>query len=150
VLEFGWRHKLVSRATLAWAVPFLRERLRPLKVDKDRVERWIAALDSDKFAEREKATIELRGLGPLVEPRLRKAQLGRPSAEKQKRLADLLRELEGRDPAPEQLRTLRALKVLEHIGTADACEVLKAVAGGEEAALATREAQASLARLGRK
>jgi hypothetical protein len=137
-------------ASASQAVPFLKERLRPVKVEKDRIERLIAALDSDKFAEREKAMVELRALGSLAEPRLRAAQHSRPSAEMQNRLADLLRELDGRGLTAEQLRTVRVIEALEHIGTAGAREVLTAVAGGEEGALATREAQASVVRLARK
>src|SRR4051794_16642953 len=51
---------------------------------------------------------------------------------------------------PEPLRWLRALTVLEAIGTAEARRVLEGVAGGEPGARPTREAKASLERLARR
>lgn len=53
-------------------------------------------------------------------------------------------------PAPEDLRTLRALEVLERCGTAAARRVREKVAKGAPDARPTEDARASLARLARR
>jgi hypothetical protein len=53
-------------------------------------------------------------------------------------------------PSPQWVRAKRAVAVLEHIGTAEAREVLKGLADGEPEALPTKEARAALERLGKK
>jgi hypothetical protein len=50
----------------------------------------------------------------------------------------------------EPLRQLLAVEVLEHIGTAEACELLTKLAGGAPGARLTREAKAALERLKRR
>jgi truncated hemoglobin YjbI len=52
--------------------------------------------------------------------------------------------------APEQIRALRALEVLERIGNAEARRVLGAIAKGAPDARLTREARTSLERLLRR
>jgi hypothetical protein len=47
------------------------------------------------------------------------------------------------------LRTLRAIRVLEHIGTAEARELLRKLAGGAAEVRETREAEKALQRLQR-
>jgi hypothetical protein len=56
--------------------------------EKD-IARWIADLDSEKFATREKATHELEKLGEAAQPALRKAIEGHPNPEARKRLERL-------------------------------------------------------------
>src|SRR5439155_11841358 len=56
------------------AVPLLKQNLRPVApINEKQAGRLIADLDADDFATREKATIELEGLGEPVAPLLRKA-----------------------------------------------------------------------------
>jgi hypothetical protein len=52
-------------------------------------------------------------------------------------------------PPASWIRAARAVAVLEHIGSPEACEVLRAIAGGEPDALPTGEARAALERLTR-
>jgi WD40 repeat protein len=130
----------------AQAVPLLRERLRP--VPAQNIERLVARLDSDDFAEREQATEELARLGPAAAPALRKALRGEPSAELRRRARALLAKLpDGGELLPAEPQVLRALEVLERIGSPEAREVLRAVAGGSADAQATLEARAALRRL---
>jgi RNA polymerase sigma factor (sigma-70 family) len=134
----------------AQAVPWLRERLRPVKasVDARRLARLIGELDSDQFAVRGTALRELEGLGDLAEPALRRALAGRPSLETQRRLEGLLDKLQRQAPPPAALQALRALEVLERAGTPAARALLAELAKGAREARLTREARASLERLG--
>ena len=50
----------------------------------------------------------------------------------------------------EDLRALRAVEVLEKVGTPEARQVLEDLARGDPAAALTREARASLDRLGKR
>ena len=59
----------------------------------------------------------------------------------------MLRKLRGPVTSPEKLRLLRAVEVLEHIGTAEAVGILNSVAGGAPEALETVDAKLALARL---
>jgi hypothetical protein len=129
------------------AVPLLRGRLRPAAADEARMTRLIADLDSDRIAVREKAAQELEQLGDIAEPALRKALAGPPSAEVRRRAGQLLERLGGPVTAPGLLRSLRAVEVLEHIGTPGAREVLESLARGAPGGRLTREARASLERL---
>jgi len=107
----------------------------------------IAELDGEHFGAREEAQQALEGLGELAAPALQKALERRPSLEVRRRVERLLQKLEGPVTALEQLRHLRSIEVLEHIGTPAARQVLEGLANGAPEARLTREAKASLQRL---
>jgi RNA polymerase sigma factor (sigma-70 family) len=131
-------------AAPAQTVPFLKDRLGSAgKVDRQRVASLIADLDSDRFAVRERASRELEQAGPAAEAGLRRALAAEPSPEARRRLEGLLQKLEG----GERWRPLRAIEVLEAIGTADARQVLESLAQGSPDATLTGEARAALRRL---
>jgi hypothetical protein len=65
-----------------------------------------------------------------------------PSAEVRRRIEALMERI-----GPERIRPLRAIEVLEHIGTSEAEDLLKKLATGAPEARLTQEAQASLNRL---
>jgi WD40 repeat protein len=128
-------------------VSFLGERLRPARsAGKEEVDRLLADLDSDDFQIRDKATGELDELGDTVGPALRKVIAGQPSAEVRARVNRLLEKLA--TPAPELLRNLRALEVLEAVGGPEALQVVERIANGAAEARLTRDAKAALARIG--
>jgi RNA polymerase sigma factor (sigma-70 family) len=133
-------------------IPFLRERLQPAKagVDAERVARLIADLNNERFKVRDQASKELEKLGEAAEPALRRAARGKPPVETLKRLERLLGKLDQLAVAPERMRQSRALEILEHIGNAQARQVLQALAGGTAGAWLTEEARAALERLGSK
>ncbi|HVS38879.1 MAG TPA: PQQ-binding-like beta-propeller repeat protein [Gemmataceae bacterium] len=139
----GWR----LTADPAASVAFLRKRLRPAVVDADRIARLLAGLDSDDFEAREKASGELAKLGDLAEPALRRALEGKPSAEARQRLEELVRRLDGLVHDAEQVRGLRGVEALEHMGTAEARRLLGELAKGAEGSRQTGEAKAALERL---
>ncbi len=89
--------QLAARPTEA--IAFLREHLRPVKVETKRVTTLIGHLDSDDYATREEAARELEYLGKYVKPHLEAALAGKPSAEKHKRLQELLDRLAAEEAA---------------------------------------------------
>jgi WD40 repeat protein len=130
-------------------VVFLRERLRHAPADaavRKRIDRLMADLDHDDFAIRERAARELEALRDAAEPALRRALQGRPSEEVRRRVEGLLHRLEVRTRL-ERLRELRAVEGLEHVGTADARQLLASLAKGGPEDRLTQEAKASLGRL---
>lgn len=78
---------------------------------------------------------------------LRRALSNRPSMEVRRRIEDVLSKLEPSTLPPETLQVLRAIEILEHIGTPTARRCLEALAKGAADARQTREAKASLRRL---
>lgn len=130
------------------AVPFLSKQLHPVKhPDAKTVARWIADLDSDDFAVRQKASDELSKVVETIKPALRDALTGKPSLETRRRVQQLLDQTH--DWTPDRLRVHRAIQALEHIGIPSAQEVLQALADGAPGARRTEEAKAALRRLSR-
>jgi WD40 repeat protein len=104
-------------------------------------------LGSERLAVREKARLELEKLGDWIEPDLRRV-LARPrSLEVHLRVKRLLAKLDGVAPSPEVLRVLRAVEVLERMGSAEARKVLRELAKGETDNPLVQEARAALDRL---
>ncbi len=131
-------------------IPFFEKHLKPAAdTDSKLRERLLADLDSNQFATRDKAAKELAKLGEQIEPSLRKALEGQPSEEVRRQIKAIL-DAPRAVPSGEALRTLRAIQVLERIGTPEARDVLKKLAAGAAGARQTREAQESLERLSRK
>lgn len=132
----------------AAAVALARQRLRPIAaVDTARMERLLADLSGDQFGPREQASAELAKVGELAEPFLRRCLERNPPAEVRQRVDLLLEKLTAFVDRPEEVRSLRAVELLERIGTAEARGVLEALAKGTPDARLTREAQAALDRL---
>ena len=129
-------------------VPFLKERVRPAPAaTRTDVARWIADLDSDDFAVRERAAEELARLGEAVVTQLREALAGKISEEARKRLEKLLKTADGPFLAGNRLREVRAVTALEYAGTIDATKFLQQLTKGGPDARLTREAKAAIARL---
>jgi WD40 repeat protein len=133
-----------ARQTVAW----LREQLKPAPgVEARRLEQLIGELGSNDFAVRQKAHEELEKLGELAGPALRKAIAAKPSLDVQQRIDSLLAKLGQVELTTPQLQAIRAVEVLEHIGTPEAVQLLTALAKGAPGARLTREAEAALQRL---
>jgi hypothetical protein len=99
---------------------------------------------------REQATKKLWKLGELAEPAYRKALASRPTLEMSRQLRALLDEVSQRQwhPTPEILRQVRAVEVLERIGTPEARELLAALSRGAAGARLTCEARTAAHRSG--
>jgi hypothetical protein len=137
----GWKLILSSRK----AVALLRERLKPVqRVSPQHLARLVAALEDRSFRVREKACLELERLDELAIPVLRKCLADKPSLEMRRRAEDLLAKLQSPALSPHALREIRALSVLERIGTAEARQLLEAIAAGAPGVRLTVEAKAAL------
>ncbi len=111
------------------SVPFLRTALKPVPlVEGQRIQRWIADLDSDEFAVRQRAAAELEKLGEMAHPALRKALANKPTVETRRRIEQVLEATELSEPTPARRQALRAVEVLIQAETPDAHRVLETLA----------------------
>jgi WD40 repeat protein len=137
----------------AQTVPFLAKRLRPIsvRVAPERIAKLIRNLDDDTFQVRAEARRELEKLGAAAEPALRQALEKSPSLEVRRQVEELLAAVAAQRKVPfgDVLRGLRAVEVLEQIGSREARQVLKSLAAGAPEAALTQEAGATLQRLDR-
>jgi RNA polymerase sigma factor (sigma-70 family) len=146
-------HRAIARLSAAPGVflPILKGRLHPVPVAEGaRVAKLLSSLDADAFQAREQASRELREIGEAARSALERERR-RPdlSPELRRRLDDLLKRVWA-PPVGDRLRELRAVEVLERIGTAEARQVLEALARGSPEARLTREAEGALQRLGKR
>jgi RNA polymerase sigma factor (sigma-70 family) len=131
------------------AVALFRDQPRPVSAaDPQRVAKLLADLDSNAFDVREKATKELQKMGETSLSPLHKALASPPSLEVRHRIEQLLETLD--DSPTEQIYKVRAVEVLEQIGSPEARRLLESLASGVPEARLTREAKASLQRLTHK
>ncbi len=130
---------------------FLKDRLKAVVPPSPELLRSLLDdLDSDQFAVREAAEQKLRELGERAGSALRESLRAKPSLEKRRRIEALLNRLEGSGPfSGEPLRQMRAVQVLEKIGSAEARTVLEGLTRGVDSARLTREAKAALGRMRR-
>jgi WD40 repeat protein len=129
-------------------VTFFQARLQPeAAMDKSRILKLIADLDHANFAVRQKATRALERLGGQGKAALEKAQAAPSSPETAKRLGAILKKLEAPASSPDVLRLLRAVEVLERLGTVEARQLLQAYAKGASGSPLTEDAREALKRL---
>ncbi len=124
----------------------LRGRLHAAKAPlAEDLRRLIVDLDDPQFQRRESAAKRLADWGEQADKPLREALLRKPSLEVRRRIEKLLAE-----PrlvrTPEERRLLRAVRVLESIGTSQARQVLEMLTKDAPDAWFTQEAKAALAR----
>jgi RNA polymerase sigma factor (sigma-70 family) len=131
------------------AVALLGRRVKPFHPpDAQKLARLIADLDSNKFAARQQARLELTRMGDLAAAALRKALDDRPTLEVQLQIEQLLERLVRIQELPAgQLRALRVLEVLEQLNTSEARQVVEGIARGAPGTLVTRKAQETLNRM---
>jgi hypothetical protein len=134
---------LTMTADPVGTVTWLRDRLQPIQeADAGRLTRLLADLDDEKSEVRAKAKEALAEMGTGAETALRKARENPRSVEVRRSLDELLGRL-----ASQQAQGLRAIEVLEHIGSPQAQALLERLSHGAPGAALTREAQTSLRRL---
>jgi len=131
------------------SLPYIAKRVQPVPaVDPNRLTQLVEDLDSNRFAVRQKASVELERLGETAAKPLREALKARPALETARRIEKLLALLEA-GLAPERLRTLRTIEALEAMRSVDALPILEKLAAGAPGVRETEDAAASVARLKR-
>jgi hypothetical protein len=136
-------------AAPAQVFPLLRQHLQAAAPVGPGIDRFIADLDSDTLAVRQKAMDELAKLGEAAGPAMRQA-LTKPTStlEQRRRLEQLLESLQGGGEtfplSGEKLRLQRALEVLGQLDTSEARQLLEALAQGPPGVRQTLEVQAAL------
>jgi hypothetical protein len=116
------------------------------KVDQGRIHHLIKELDSDVFADRQTAALELKGLGEPAIVAISEWLESDCSTEMRRRLRSLLRDLEARKDS-NQLRLIRSIEVLEYIRSADAIGLLEKIGESTGDARVIAEARASVKRI---
>jgi hypothetical protein len=130
-------------------VEVIRQHLKVTAAGPDprRLEKLIAELDSDNFVEREKASRELAEAGAAAEEALRRALDKDPTTEVRLRVQELLDQISKGGRSPERMRSVRAVEVLERIGTPQARALLADLARQAGDTALGEEMRASLQRL---
>jgi hypothetical protein len=132
------------------AVTLIKEQVKPaVPLDTKQIEKWLAELNDEEFDTRTRATSALRKIDERLLPFIEKALDANPSPESRQRLEDLRGRLTSRVRQGERLRVLRAIEVLERIGTPQASELLRSVADWAPGAPLAAQARAALERLER-
>jgi hypothetical protein len=133
-------------------VQFLDTRLKPVSVDFQQIDRYIRDLDDNSFEARKTATEELTKMEEVPEARLRTVLAGKPSLEIRRRVEEILKEIErGKlEPSGRHLQPVRAVEVLEYIGTTEARSILSQLTQGTPGLRLTEEAKGSLERIKKK
>jgi WD40 repeat protein len=154
VLDRLWADLAAADAVVAWAaaarladrppeaMPLLARRLTPVvALTEAETRRLLAELDAPAYRTREQAMKRVADLGDAGKAMVETALKGKTGAEVRQRLEALSAALEWKHaPGSEDLRRLRALAVLEQIGTKDARAKVGEMAGGLPSARVTLEA----------
>ncbi len=126
------------------SVDLLRDNLKPavaLAGSKE-IQKPVGELSSEQLATRSQANNELAKFGLAAEVELRKALIPGLTLETQRRVEKLLAAIKS-----DELRSVRAIEVLESINSPAARQLLETLSKGRADAWQTREAKTSLKRL---
>jgi WD40 repeat protein len=127
-------------------VAFLRDTFVRLKsLAPEQIQTWLADLDASKYAVREAAEKNLLANIDHAEAELHKAY-PKASGEARRRISRIL-ESEFAAPPPDVLREMRAVEVLDAIGTKPALDVLRDLSPGNVRLRVAHEATTTLKRL---
>ena len=118
-----------------------------LDPEPKRLAQLIADLNNDAFTVREQASATLGKYGATIEPALRTALSNTRSREVQRRLDEILVNIEEQPLSTEMVRTIRVVQALEYSGTVEALQLLEKLAQGDKGYRLTTEAQAAVERL---
>src|SRR5207247_1923282 len=111
----------------------------PAPLDAAKIRRLLADLGNDSSAVRMRASQELKALGEMVEMPIRQFLAGNPSLEAARRAEQILDALIRPPTSPERLQQLRAVEVLEKIGSTGARAILRHLTKGPPEAPLTRD-----------
>jgi hypothetical protein len=130
------------------AVALIRDKVRPIpEPDAKILAKLLKNLDDDAYDVRKTAETKLQALGDAARPALEQALARGGSAEFKKQLKHLLENPPPIATSGDQIRALRAVWVLEEVGTTAAKNCLKMLANGAAADPLTIAAREAVARL---
>jgi hypothetical protein len=141
-LKAVWDLQLYPKQALAYLLGRLQ---RVGSADKARISECISNLADDRFEVRRAATKQLDELGELAVEQLRRRLAENPGAEEKRRIEELI--LKTRICPKARLRDLRAIQIVEYIGTRQSKSILEELAKGAPESVITQESKASLERL---
>ena len=122
------------------AIGSLRSQVLPsAAIDERAVRQLISSLDAARVQDRARATAELRALGRRALPFLRSTDT-KDSLEWRRRVESLVSALAD-GPTEEERRHIRAVELLEQIGTGDAWTLIRTWAAGAPGSVLTEEAR---------
>ena len=130
-------------AVLAGAKP-------PAALPDAELRKMIDKLGDAKFAARERATKEFKGMGVGLVPRLRKALADNPQAEVKDRLEAIVKDLAGGKAEGAGLREHRAVELAEALGSPAAVELLRKWAVPDAPSALAAESIRALERIDRR
>jgi hypothetical protein len=134
----------------AGTIRLLSEKVKPVPTaDRKRVAELIDKLSNENFNEREKASRELSELAPTALDQIREAARKTESAEVRNRLAPILARESDERVTGERLRVVRAVEILERIGSPATDKLLRELATGSSGAELTRNATEAVRRMGK-
>ncbi len=135
------------------AVPYLKQRLRVITLaDRKAIDQWIIDLDSEQFRVRDRAGKALEDAGDAALPALTKAAETAKTEEVRSKAALIVKKIgPGDDPAISKVgrQAVRAVEVLERIGTPEALIVLADLAERGHVRAAHVDAKAAIVRASR-
>lgn len=132
-------------------VALVKEKVKPPSGGAEkRIQNLLADLESDMFQVRQTASKELEKLGEAAEHALQKSIQTLKTLEAKRRVQKLLDQItDDQTPTADVVRTLRAVQILENLGTSEARTELERLAKGAPGDKLTRSADSALRRLGK-
>jgi RNA polymerase sigma factor (sigma-70 family) len=116
-------------------------------LDAAKIRRLFTDLSNESFAVRRRALQELQALGGMAELPLRRFLASDPSLEARTRAEQILSAIMRAPLSSERLKQLRAVEVLEKIGSGEARAIIQRLSKGAPEAPLTRDATATLRRI---
>jgi len=133
------------------AIEIVRARLRPpTALNAVALDRLVADLASESFQTRAQATEALENRGRPFAADLKTRLTKMDSLEAKRRLTAVLDRFESVALSPDELRTVRSVEFLEHVGTPAAYALITELTKGEASAELTIRAIAAKGRLDRR
>jgi len=132
------------------SLAYLKANVKPILIDAKMIAVWIGDLESEQFAVRERARVELEACGEYAVQYLEAALDGKPTLNTRKQIETILKRLKSPERPARWVQTVRALALLEQFGTPEAKEVVLAVSKGRAKAWPTQEAETTLDRMTEK
>jgi WD40 repeat protein len=137
----------ILRACAVDSVGFISKNTKPVPVVAQAVvTQWSRELGSEDYQTREEAMKRLRDLSESARPTLEAARAKTDSPEVLARIDELIRATR-KVPTMARVRVVRALEVLELIGSGDSVAVVKEIARGMPGAWETETAKAAVSRM---